>query len=72
MFFFHGEQDSLVPLLTVKSMSAQLVRAGAVSELYIVPEKGHVMSMFDDEALRRSVDFLKRHLASEGESMSGE
>jgi triacylglycerol lipase len=65
--FFHGEEDSLAPLPTVKEMSTQLLRAGATSELYIIPGKGHVLSMFDEAALRRSIEFLKRHLASEGQ-----
>jgi triacylglycerol lipase len=65
MFFFHAQQDMLAPLLTVRHMSAQLERAGVTSELYIIPEKGHIFAMFDQEALRRSIAFLKRHLASE-------
>jgi acetyl esterase/lipase len=64
MLFFHGEQDSLAPLLSVKAMSAQLLQAGAISELHVVPQKGHLFAMFDEEALRRSVEFLKRHLQS--------
>jgi triacylglycerol lipase len=62
MFFFHGEHDLLVPLITVKGMTAQLARAGVASELFIVPDKGHVMAMFDQEALNRGIEFLKRHL----------
>jgi triacylglycerol lipase len=68
VLFFHGEDDALAPLPTVKAMSGQLLRAGAISELYVVPGKGHVLSMFDDEALRRSIEFLKKHLASEEQS----
>jgi triacylglycerol lipase len=62
MFFFHGEKDALVPLVTVKLMSGQLVRAGVASELFVVPEKGHVLTMFDSAALRRGIEFLKQHL----------
>jgi triacylglycerol lipase len=64
MFFFHGERDLLVPLLTVKAMSGQLTRMGVASELFVVPEKGHVLTMFDPDALRRGIEFLKRHLSS--------
>lgn len=62
MFFFHGEKDLLVPLLTVKVMSGQLARMGVTSELFIVPEKGHVLTMFDSDALRRGIEFVKQHL----------
>src|SRR5690606_13243286 len=65
MFFFHGESDLLVPLLTVKNMSARLLRAGVPSELYVVPEKGHMLTMFDDQALARGIKFLKAHLEDE-------
>jgi triacylglycerol lipase len=62
IFFFHAEQDTLAPLIGVRKMSAQLVQAGAISELYVIPQKGHILGTFDDEALRRGIDFLKRHL----------
>lgn len=62
MFFFHGADDSLVPLLSPKSMSIQLVKLGVTSELFVVPGKGHLLAMFDQEALTRGIEFLKRHL----------
>jgi dipeptidyl aminopeptidase/acylaminoacyl peptidase len=64
MFFFHGEKDLLVPLLSVKLMSDQLGRMGVASELFVVPEKGHVLTMFDSDALRRGIEFFKRHLSA--------
>lgn len=67
MFFFHGEDDLLVPLLTVKAMSSQLSRAGVASELFIVPNKGHILAMFDPEALRRGIEFFQQNLKARSE-----
>jgi acetyl esterase/lipase len=64
MFFFHGEKDLLVPLLTVKLMSGQLAQVGVTSELFVVQEKGHLLTMFDPDALRRGIEFLKQHLSA--------
>ncbi len=68
MFFFNGEQDTLAPLLAVKHMSARLVHAGAISELFVIPQKGHLLAMFDEEAMRRGIDFLKRTLQPDRQS----
>jgi triacylglycerol lipase len=67
MFFFHGQDDVLVPLLSVKAMSSQLARAGVSNELFVVPQKGHILAMFDAEALRRSIEFLKQNLKPKSE-----
>lgn len=62
MFFFHGEDDSLVPLASPRLMSNQLKQSGVATELYVVPGKGHLFAMIDQEALKRGIDFFKRHL----------
>lgn len=67
MFFFHGQDDLLVPLLSVKAMSGQLSRAGVTSELFVVPNKGHILAMFDPEALRRGVEFFKQNLKAKSD-----
>lgn len=66
-FFFHGEQDELVPLASPALMQRELQRAGVKSELYIVPKLGHVAASFDREAIERSIRFLAEHLQKQGQ-----
>ena len=67
MFFFHAENDTLVPIASPKLMVRELSNAGIESELYVVKNNGHVFAMLDRTALRKSVDFLKKHLVEEGQ-----
>lgn len=66
MFFFHGEQDQLVPLASPAMMQAELQQAGVESELYIVPKLGHVAASFDRGAIERAIAFLANHLQRQG------
>ena len=42
LFFFHGEEDELVPLAGVKAMTALLSEAGVPTGLYLVPKARHI------------------------------
>lgn len=65
MFFYHAENDSLVPIASPKLMVRELTNAGIESELHVVKDNGHVFAMLDRTALKKSVDFLKKHLGEE-------
>ena len=67
MFFFHAEDDQLVPLASPENMRAALTAAGIVSDLYIVPHLGHTAAAMDRDAIERSIVFLQEHLKPEGE-----
>lgn len=67
MFFFHGEQDQLVPLASPALMHRALRQAGVESELYIVPKLGHMAASFDRGAIDRAIVFLANHLQKQGE-----
>ena len=62
MFFFHGETDRLVPLISPERMRAALDQAGVSTELYIVPRLGHTAACMDRGAIERSIAFLAQHL----------
>jgi acetyl esterase/lipase len=62
MFFFHGEQDNLVPKSNPVTMTKALAAAGVEAHLHVVTGKGHGGAMFDQPALEASIDFLMRHL----------
>jgi acetyl esterase/lipase len=58
MFFFHAENDALVPRKSPEAMCAALRAVGVASELYVVPHLGHEVAAMDRQALAKSVDFL--------------
>jgi triacylglycerol lipase len=60
--FFHGEADSLVPILSPKAMVAALTVAGVKSRLYTVPQAGHIAAFRDQGAVEEAVKFLKAEL----------
>jgi len=62
VFFFHGEDDALVPRRGVESMARQLADAGVKVETWIVPGKGHITTFLDPAAPDKMVDFLDRVL----------
>lgn len=66
MFFFHGENDELVPLISPVAMCESLKQVGVPAELYIVPKIGHNFAGMDRTALNKSVEFLLERLGSGG------
>ncbi len=64
MFFFHGENDSLVPMLSPQAMCASLKEVGVPAELYVVPKIGHNFAVLDRTALTKSVAFLGENLGT--------
>lgn len=61
-FFFHGENDQLVPVLSPTHMHAELEAAGVPAELYVVPKLGHIACCMNREAIDRAIAFLERQL----------
>ncbi len=61
-FFYHGENDSLVPLLSPKAMMAQLQGVGVTTALHTVPKAGHVQAFRDADACTEAIKFLDAHL----------
>jgi acetyl esterase/lipase len=62
MFFFHGENDRLVPLASPEHMREELAKAGVEADLYIVPNLGHTAAGMDRGAIERAIVFLEEHL----------
>jgi len=65
MFFFHGEKDNLVPVTSPTTMCRVLKSVGVPSELYVVPNTGHVFAMLDRTALDKCATFLAEKLPPE-------
>jgi len=65
MFFFHGEKDNLVPIASPTIMCQGLKSVGVASEIYVVPNAGHVLAVLDRTALEKSATFLADVLTPE-------
>lgn len=71
MFFFHGEQDRLVPIRSSQRMVERLVAAGVTAEMYTLPSAGHISPVFDPVALEKVISFADRHLKDIRTSRAG-
>lgn len=58
MFFYHGEQDRLVPIQSAKRMSAALKRAGVKTSVHAIPRTGHLGASRDPESIEKAIRFL--------------
>ena len=62
MFLFHGENDELVPLVSSQWMVKQLQQSGITSQLYVVPQVGHIAAGMDRSAVEKGIAFLAQQL----------
>ena len=62
MFFYHGQQDQLVPLAQATDMARRLEAAGVPHDLYVVRGAGHRGAMFDRPAMEKGIAFLTKYL----------
>ena len=58
VFFFHGEEDKLVPLESPKSLQAALESHGIECRFHVVEGKGHIGAFLDREPAKEAVKFL--------------
>jgi acetyl esterase/lipase len=61
-FFFHGENDQIVPVVSPTQMHAALIAAGVSADLYVVPKLGHIACCMNQAAIEKAVGFLETHL----------
>ena len=61
-FFFHGDEDGLVPLDISRCLHDELQKCGITSEFMQVNGQGHLMTFLNREARTKAVEFLKKHL----------
>jgi len=72
VFFFHGEEDRLVPRDSPKTLQAALTARGVACEFYVVPGKGHIGAFLDRRPQERAVAFLDRVLKATDDEATGE
>ena len=62
MFFFHGENDDLVPISQPEGMCQIMRQASVPVELYVVPSVGHIAAAMDPTAVDKCIVFLATQL----------
>jgi triacylglycerol lipase len=58
VFFFHGEDDTLVRRNSPEALRKLLTEQGIKTEFYVVSGKGHIGAFIDREPARQAVKFL--------------
>ncbi|MCA9245986.1 MAG: alpha/beta hydrolase [Planctomycetales bacterium] len=61
-YFFHGEKDALVPVLSPVGMDILLKAAGVSSQVHKVAGAGHIQTLFNTEAREHAIEFLDQVL----------
>jgi dienelactone hydrolase len=65
VLILHGGADPVVPVSEAHKLERLLQEQGRPHEIHIYPERGHQLIGADfEDALRRSLNFLQRHLNS--------
>lgn len=64
IFFYHGEQDLLVPVDGIKKMIAKARNLGVQCELMMVPNKEHILTFFDQASFDKALDFVRKQVGS--------
>lgn len=62
IFFYHGENDLLVPLTGVEKMVEKAKRMGVRCELMLVPQKEHILTFFDQDSFDRGLEFIEQQM----------
>ena len=61
-FFFHGEEDRLVPFASPRSMVEQLTASRVPATLHTIPDAGHIETFFNADAMTAAIEFLDKYL----------
>jgi acetyl esterase/lipase len=62
IYFFHGQQDVMVPRTGMLDIAERLRQAGTKVHVEMIPDHGHITAFFHRPAYQGAIDFLDRHL----------
>lgn len=62
VFFFHGDQDKLVPMRSPEALRRLLEEQKTTVEMKVVKDRGHMGTFFDGPAMNAARDFLDSNL----------
>jgi triacylglycerol lipase len=65
MYFFHGQQDLIVPVESPTEMVKLLKDAHVTAEMCVVKNAGHIQALFDRGALEHGLEFADKYLKAE-------
>ena len=65
MYFFHGQQDLLVPLESATEMVKLLKGARVTAEMRVIRDAGHIQALFDRSALDQGLAFADKYLKTQ-------
>jgi acetyl esterase/lipase len=65
MYFFHGQQDLLVPVQSPTEMVKSLKAAHVTAEMCVVKDAGHIQALFDRAALEHGLAFADKYLKAQ-------
>ncbi len=61
-FFFHGEEDRLVPLVSPRKMVESLTASRVPATLHTVADAGHIEAFLNAAAIAAAIEFLDKYL----------
>jgi acetyl esterase/lipase len=70
MYFFHGQQDLLVPIQSPTEMVRELKDAHVAAEMYPIKDAGHIQALFDRGALEHGLAFADKYLLKPGDTLA--
>jgi pimeloyl-ACP methyl ester carboxylesterase len=70
MYFFHGQQDLLVPVASPTEMVKLLKVAHVTAEMCVVKDAGHIQALFDRGALEHGLAFANKYLKTDSVTKS--
>jgi triacylglycerol lipase len=64
VFFFHGQEDRLVPLTSPRRLHTLLQHNGVPTQMHVVTGAGHLAAYMDRAAFEQAIQFLQRQLGA--------
>ena len=62
VFFFHGDQDKIVPLRSPEALRTRLEQKQTLVEMKVVKDHDHIMTFFHGPSMDAAREFLDTHL----------
>lgn len=62
MFFFHGVEDAIVPIIWADMCRLALKNAGVETQMHRIPDAGHIEASSNKPALKKAFEFLEKKI----------
>lgn len=61
-FFYHGEEDGEVPVISPRKMVERLTASRVPATLHTIPDAGHIGAFLNAAAMTAAIEFLDKYL----------